>query len=138
MTNPGYKRFRPRWHRERMPIFWWLGQFSYIKFISRELTSLAVAYTAVFLVVQFWALSQGREVYGRLLEFLRSPGALVFHVLVFAVLLFHTVTWLNLAPKALVLHLGGRRIPDRAVLAAHYLAWVAACAAVAWVLLGGS
>jgi fumarate reductase subunit C len=50
-------------------------------------------------------------------------------------LLFHTVTWLNLAPKAIVLHLGGRRLPDAAVLAAHYAAWLVVSAAVVWLFL---
>lgn len=135
--NPKYKLYHPEWHRQRMPIFWWLRKLSYTRFISRELTSVPVAYAAVLLLAQIWALSRGEETYHRFLEILGSPVALVVHGAVLAGLLFHSVTWLNLAPKALVLRLRGRRLPDAAVVAAHYLAWLAASALTAWLLFGG-
>jgi fumarate reductase subunit C len=116
----------------RMPIFWWLGKLSYTKFIIRELTSIAVGYTAVVLLVQIWGLSRGSNFFA---DWLRSPFALVVHSFVLIVLLFHTITWLNLAPKALVVRVGGRRIPDQAVLIAHYFAWIAASALVLWSLM---
>lgn len=119
-----------------MPIFWWLGKLSYTKFITRELTSLAVAYSAIILLVQIWVLSRGRDAYEHFVRWLQSPVALILHTVVVLVLLFHTFTWLNLAPKALVLRVGGRRVPDQAVLAAHYLGWVAATSLVIWYLLG--
>lgn len=134
--NRNYRLYHPKWHRSRMPIFWWLKKLSYTKFITRELTSLAVGYAAVALLAQVWALSRGEEAYGRFVAFLQSPVVLVLHGLLLLALLFHTVTWLNLAPKALVLRLGGRRVPDQVVLAAHYLAWLLATGLVAWVLLG--
>jgi fumarate reductase subunit C len=138
MTNPTYKRHHPRWHRERMPIFWWLAKLSYTRFISRELTSLAVAYAALLLLVQVWALARGLEAYGRFVGFLRSPAALAFHTLVVLGLLFHTLTWLHLAPKALVVRLGRRRLSDGVVLLAHYGAWIVASGLVAWALVGSS
>ena len=115
-----------------------MRQLSYTKFIFRELTSLAVAYSVVLLLTQIWVLSLGEEAYERFTTLLQSPPALIFNGLVLLVLLFHTVTWLNLAPRALVVHLGGRRLPDTAVLAAHYLAWLLASGLVAWVLLGST
>jgi fumarate reductase subunit C len=47
-------------------------------------------------------------------------------------LLLHAITWFNLAPRAIVLHIRGRRVPDRAVLAGHYAEWFVVSAAVAW------
>ena len=58
-----------------------------------------------------------------------------FHVLVLIVVLFHAITWLNLAPQALVVRLAGRRVPDGRVLLGHYAAWLAASALVVWLLL---
>ncbi len=135
--NAGYKLFRPKWHRRRMPIFWWLGKLAYTRFIARELTSLAVAYAALLLLAQVWALGRGAETYARFLDLLQTVPALVVHTLVLGVLVFHSVTWLSLAPRALVVKLGRRRLPDAAVLTAHYLAWIAASAAVVWLLLWG-
>lgn len=134
--NPEYKLYHPKWYRERMPIFWWLRKLSYTKFITRELTSLAVGYAAVLLVVQIEMLSRGEEAWGGFQELLRSPALLTFHGVVLLFLLIHTITWLNLAPRALVVRLGRVRIPDGAVLFGHYAAWLAASVVVAWLLVG--
>lgn len=128
--NPEYKLYHPKWYRERMPIFWWLEKLSYVKFIVRELTSLAVGYAAVLLTVQVWMAGRGEE--ARFTRFLQSPPVLIFHTLVFAALLFHSVTWLNLAPKAMVVRIGHRQVPPPIVLIAHYLAWLAASALLIW------
>ena len=133
-ANPKYELYHPKWYRKRYPIFWWLEKFAYAKFITRELTSLAVAYAAVFLMLQVWALSKGPETYQRFLDFLGSTPVLIFHGVVLAALLFHSVTWFNLAPQALVLRLGRRRIPNAMVLAGHYAAWLLATALVVWLV----
>ena len=79
--------------------------------------------------------SEYADAYQRFTDLLRSPVVLMLHGVVLLSLLFHSVTWLNLAPRALVLHLGRRRVPDAAVLAAHYAAWLAATALVVWLLV---
>lgn len=135
-SNPKYELYHPKWHRKRYPIFWWLERFSYGKFIAREVTSLAVGYAAVLVMVQVWVLSRGEQAYERFTQFLGSPLVLVFHGVVLLALLFHSVTWLNLAPKALVLSVRGKRLPDAAVLAGHYAAWLGATALVVWFLVG--
>ncbi len=136
MTNPKYELYHPKWYRKRLPIFWWLERFSYAKFITRELTSLAVGYTAMLLIAQVWFLSSGEQAYERFLSVLRSPAVLVFHGIVLLFLLFHSITWLNLAPRALVLRVGSKRLPDVAVLAGHYAAWLSATALLVWYLVG--
>ncbi len=128
---------RARWHRERAPIFWWTKRASYVRFILRELTSLAVAWTVVLLLAEAWALSRGAESFQRFTELMRSGPVLVVNGLALGGLLFHSITWLHLAPKAMVVKLGGRRVPDAAILVAHYAAWAAASAAVVWALVGG-
>lgn len=134
--NPRHERYHPKWYRRRVPIFWWLRNFAYTRFISRELTCVFVAYAAVLLLVQVWVASRGPEAYETLMSWLRYPPVLVFHVVVLLALLFHAITWLNLTPKALVLRLRGRRVPDAAILLAHYGAWLAASALVFWGLVG--
>ncbi len=111
-----------------------MEKFAYSKFITRELTSLAVGYAAVFLMLQVWVLSKGQATYERFLDFLESTPMLIFHGVVLVFLLFHSVTWFNLAPKALVVRLGRKRIPDALVLAGHYAAWLVATALVIWLV----
>lgn len=132
MSNPAYRRYHPRWHRARMPIFWWLRKLAYTRFIVRELTSVFVAYAALLLLVEVRALRAGPEAFAAFTGWLRQPLVIGGHVLVLLALLFHTVTWLNLAPRALVVRLGRWRVPGRAVLVGHYLAWLALSAVVLW------
>ena len=134
-VNPSYKLYHPKWYRAPMPIFWWLEKLSYTKFITRELTSIAVGYAAVVLILYVWTLSRGADAYARFVGFLQSPIVLILNSLVFVAVLFHTATWLGLAPKAMVLRVRHRQIPDRAVLAAHYLGWLAASGLVFWFFL---
>lgn len=137
-THARYTPYHPKWYRRRMPIFWWLGRLSYVRFITRELTSLAVGYMALVLLAAVWALARGEAAWAAFLEGLAHPAWLTVHGVVAFFLLFHTVTWLGLAPKALVLKLGRRRLPDAAVVAAHYVAWAAASALVLAFFLRGT
>lgn len=136
--NPEYTPHHPKWYRRRIPIFWWIRKRAYVKFIARELTSPFVAYAAALLLVQVWALARGDAAYARFTAWLQLQPVLVWHGALLLMLFFHTVTWLNLAPKAIVLHVRGRRIPDAMVLAGHYGAWLAASAFLAWLLVGGA
>jgi fumarate reductase subunit C len=61
---------------------------------------------------------------------MRSPAFLVLNTIALALVLFHSVTWFNLAPKAIVLRPGGRRVPDALIAGANYAAWLVLSAAV--------
>ena len=136
MANPKYELYHPKWYRKKSPIFWWLARSSDAKFITRGLSRVGVRYARILLVAQVWFLSRGKQAYERFLSFLQLPAVLVFHGVVLLFLLFHSITWLNLAPRALVLHVGGKRLPDAAVLAGHYAAWLVATALSVWFLVG--
>ena len=66
-----------------------------------------------------------------------SRGALQALVLALLFVLLHSVTWFNLAPKAMVVRLKGKRMPDALVAGANYAAWLVLSAAVAFFLLRG-
>ena len=133
-ANPRYVLYHPKWYRKRYPIFWWLERFAYGKFITREMTSVVVGYAAVLFMLELWVLSRGPAAYERFVELLGSIPMLILHSVVLAFLLFHSITWFNLAPRALVVRLGRRRIPDALVLAGHYAAWLVATAVVVWLV----
>ena len=131
-----YKLYHPKWYRRRMPIFWWLGRPAYAKFIVRELTSVFVAYAALLLVWQVMALGQGQDAHDQFVAWLQKTPVVIWHWIVLAAVVFHTTTWLNLAPQALVLQLGEKRVPDAVVRGAHYGAWLVASLALLWIFLG--
>ena len=57
------------------------------------------------------------------------------NVVAFIFLLLHAVTWLNLAPRAMAIHIRGQTVPAHAVLAGHYAAWLVVSAVVAWAVM---
>jgi fumarate reductase subunit C len=133
----GYTPYHPRWYRRRVSVWWWLESRSYTGFVLRELTSVFVALFAVVLLWQIRALGQGPDAYARVLARLRSPLFVTLNALALAFVLFHSITWFNLAPKAMVVRLKGKRVPDLVVAGANYAAWIVLSAAVAAILLRG-
>lgn len=132
---PSYKEFHPRWYRPRVSVYWWLGQWQYLKFILRELSSVFVALSVVLILLELQALRRGPEAYSRLQHRLHSPFAIALALISFFFVAFHTITWFNLSPAAMAVRLRGKRIPDVWVAASNYAIWVVASAAVAWVIL---
>jgi fumarate reductase subunit C len=122
--------FHPRWYRRRVSVWWWLKNPAYALFVVRELTSVAVAYFALLLLWQVRALAAGPAAHAAFLDRMRSPAFLALNALALAFVVFHSVTWFNLAPKAIVVRLGGRRVPDALIAGANYAAWLALTAAV--------
>ena len=137
MTTPHYTLYHPRWYRRRVSVWWWLKKRSYTMFVLRELTSVFVAFFALVLLWKLRALVQGPEAYAQFLARLRTPLFLALDVVAFLFVLFHAITWLNLTPKAMVVRLRGKRVPDAMILGANYAAWLVLSAAVAFVLLRG-
>ena len=124
--------------RYRPPIsrLWWVHRRSYLLFALRELSSVGVAWFVVYLLLLVEAVHGGNEAYREFLELSARPWMLVLNVVALAFVLLHAITWFNLAPQAMVVRLGGRRLPARAVAAAHFAAWAATSAVIAWILLG--
>ncbi len=136
-TGTGYTEFHPRWYRSRVSTYWWLGKWAHLKFILRELSSVFVAFFVALMLAEICAVRSGPEGYAEFQEWLRSPVLIALNVASFSFVLFHAVTWFNLAPRAMAVRAGGKRVPDGVVAAANYAAWVIVSATVAWLLLGG-
>ena len=133
--TPIYTRYHPRWYRRRVSTYWWSRQWSYLKFTLRELTSLSVAYFVVIMLLQLAALNRGPDAYARFQIWLKTPVAVVLNAIALLFVLFHTITWFNLAPSAMPVRIGGKRLPDWMVAAPNYVAWIAISAVIAWLIL---
>jgi fumarate reductase subunit C len=125
-----------RAYRQPVSRYWWAKRRSYLLFMLREISCVFVAWFVVYLLLLVHASSAGPDSYARFLDWNANPLVVLVNVVAFIFLLLHAVTWLNLAPRAIVPHIRGRRVPARAVLAAHYAAWLVVSAAVAWVVMG--
>ena len=132
---PIYAEFHPRWYRPRTSVYWWLGQWRYLIFILRELSSVFVATFVVITLFQLRALRNGPEAYARFQHWLQTPFALALSIISFLFVLLHTITWFNLAPRAMPVRLRGKRLPEFLVAAPNYAIWLVVSGAVAWLVL---
>jgi len=130
-----YTEFHPRWYRPRMSVFWWARRRSYLIFVLRELSSVFTAWSVVFLLLLVHAVSEGGRQYRQFLDLSSNPWMLALNVITIAFLVFHAITWFNLAPQAIVVRLRGNRVPRSAITGAHYAAWAMLSALAAWLIL---
>ena len=132
---PAYTEFHPRWYRPRVSVYWWLGEWHYLRFILRELSSVFVALFVIVTLFGLRALRSGPEAYARFMHRLATPAAIVLSTISFFFVLFHSITWFNLAPSAMAIRFRGKRLPDFVVAAPNYALWLVVSVAVAWLVL---
>ncbi len=135
MINP--TEYLPKSYHPRVSTYWWLTRWVYLKFILREASSVFVAWTVILTLLQIRALAAGPARYAEFQDWLRSPLLLALNAVSLFFVVFHAVTWFNLAPKAMVVRVGGRRLPNLAISAPNFAAWAVLSAAVAWILMRG-
>ena len=138
LTNaPLYTEYHPRWYRPHVSVYWWLGQWRYLKFILRELSSVFVAAVIVMTLFQLRALRNGPEAYAHFQQRMQSPVIIAFAVISLFFVVFHSITWFNLTPRAMPVRLHGKRIPEWMVAAPNYALWAIVSFIISWLVLGG-
>ena len=128
--------FQPRRYRRRMSVFWWVSRRSYLIFVLRELSSVFVAWSVVFLLLLVHAVSEGGKQYQQFRNLSSNPWMLALNVVTLAFLLFHAITWFNLAPSAMVVRIRDKRVPRSWIAGVHYAGWALLSALVAWLIVG--
>jgi len=132
--SPVYTEYHPRWLRQRVSTYWWLRKGAYFAFILREASCFFVAWGVVYLLLLVNAVRGGADRYAQFLVWAATPWLVTLNIVSFLFLVYHAITFFQAAPQAMVVHVGGRRVPGQLVLAGHYLAWAVASLAVWWVL----
>jgi len=127
----------PRAYQQRLSTWWWLSSWHYLKFMLRELTSVFVGWFVVVTLLQIRALTSGPAAYQAFEDWLKSPPLLILNSISFLFVVFHSVTWFNVTPKAMPIRMGGKRVPDLLIVLPNYAAWLVLSAAVAWIVLRG-
>jgi fumarate reductase subunit C len=127
----------PRSYRPRVSTYWWVARWPYLKFILREASSVFVAWTVVLTLLQIRAIERGAANYASFQDSLRNPFMLALSLITLLFVVFHAITWFNLAPKAMAIHVGGKRLSELAIAAPNYIVWIVVSGVVAWILLRG-
>ncbi len=116
---------------------WWQRNAFYRAYIVRELTCVAVLVCALELLTGLWRLSQGRAAFDAWRQALAGPWAVVGNLIVLALMLYHAWTWLAVMPKTMpFVFVGGKRVPDRMIVAGAAAAAVVASLVVFGVFVG--
>jgi fumarate reductase subunit C len=117
---------------------WWLERPAYTQYMVREITALFVGGYAVFLLVLIYQATQGQDAFVAFAEGLKSPVSIVLHLLVLVMAIYHTVTWLNATPKAVVLWRGEERVPPETLITGSYGVWLVISVVVAGIALAAA
>jgi fumarate reductase subunit C len=120
-----------------MSTYWWIGRWSYFAFILRELTSVFVAWSVIFVLLLIRAANKGAESYARFLEWSAHPLVMWLNVVTLVMLMYHAVTWFNLAPQALKLRWRGERVGDKWIAGGNYGAWAVISLVIFWLVMRG-
>ncbi len=136
-ATPAYTLNHPRWYRKRVSTYWWLQRWEYLRFVLREVSSVFVAVFVVTTLVQLYALSRGPEAYAGFQTLLKNPFVIALNVVSFLFVVFHSITWFSLSARAMVVRIGGKRVPGALISVSNYAAWLVVSAVIAWFLLRG-
>jgi len=112
---------------------WYMRNGRYKVYVLRELTSFLVAIYSVLTILALSALADSPEHWNAWLASQQSTGMVIFHALALLYFLFfQTFPWFKLAPKAMPVQLGEKKLPDSAIVIGHYVVWVVISLFVFW------
>ena len=123
-----------RLYRPRISTWWWTRKRTYFLFVMRELSSVFVAWSVVFLLLLVYAVGQGEAAYGRFLDWAASPWVIALNVVALVFVLLHTVTWFALTPQAMSVRVMERTVPAFHIIAGQYTGLVVVSLFVLWLV----
>ena len=95
-------RFKPAANTYVRPTRgWWRRNPFYRSYMLREATALFVTLYALNLLLGLFCLQRGEQSYNLWLAAMRAPAAVLFHLLVFMALCYHSWTWFKAMPKTM-------------------------------------
>lgn len=113
---------------------WYMRNGRYKVYMLREMTSFLVVFYFMLTVCAVAALSMDSpDRWNAFLAWQQSSVMLVFHVFALVYFLFfQTFPWFKLAPKAMPVQLGEKKLPDSFIVVGHYVVWVVLSAVIFW------
>ncbi len=113
---------------------WYLRNGRYKIYMLREVTCLLVGFYSALLLCALAALAAGPESWDGFLAWQQNGIMIAVHGLALLYFLFYqTFAWFKLAPKAMPVQLGEKKLPDQAIIAGHYVAWAVLTLFVFWI-----
>jgi fumarate reductase subunit C len=113
---------------------WYMRNKRYKVYVMRELSSFLVGFYTFFVIFALGILATGSaEKWDSFLAAQQNTGMIIFHgVALLYFLFFQTFPWFKLAPKAMPVQLGEKKLPDSYIIVGHYVAWIVVSAFIFW------
>ena len=113
---------------------WYMRNKRYKVYVMRELTSFLVAFYSFLTIIALAALaSDSPDRWNAFLATQQGMGMMIFHALALLYFLFfQTFPWFKLAPKAMPVYLGEKKLADIYIIIGHYVAWVVISVFILW------
>ena len=90
---------------------WWKKNPWFKEYMVHEATAFFVAAYAITLLVGLFRLSQGEAAWNGWLDAMKSPLAIVFHLVLLVAIAYHAYTWFKLFPLTMPpMLVGGKRV----------------------------
>ena len=112
-----------------MPGNWWLKRKTYFLFMVRELTCVFVGGYALFLLLLVARLNDP-EAFAALLD---SPVLITLQIIALPMVLYHSITWIDLTPKVMVLWRGEEKVSPLLIAGANYVIWAILSGVILWI-----
>jgi fumarate reductase subunit C len=113
---------------------WYLASARYRRYMLREVTCLLVGVYCALLIWALAALAGGTpEQWNAFLATQQNTAWVVFHAIALVYyLVYMTFDWFKLAPKAMPVQLGEKKLPGSVIVIGHYVAWIVATVFIFW------
>ena len=120
--------------RQMSTTTWYMRNGRYKVYVLRELSSFLVAFYSFLTIYALAVLASGSaEQWNGFLASQQGAGMVIFHALALLYFLFfQTFPWFKLAPKAMPVHVGEKKLPDSYIIIGHYVAWIVVTAFIFW------
>src|SRR5210317_169844 len=112
--------------RQMSTTTWYMRNGRYKVYVLRELSSFLVAFYSFLTIYALAVLASGSaEQWNAFLASQQGTGMVIFHALALLYFLFfQTFPWFKLAPKAMPVQVGEKKLPDSYIIIGHYVAWI--------------
>ena len=110
---------------------WWRRDPAFMRYMLRETTAVAVLVYAIVMTLGIVRLAQGEAAWNGWLAALRSPWAVMLHVVLLAAMAIHAQSWFAIMPKTMpMLFVFGGRLAAATITRAGWAATVLTSIAV--------
>ena len=113
---------------------WFMRNGRYKVYVLREMSSFLVTFYSFLTIYALGVLAKDSpEQWFAFLASQQSLAMIIFHTLALLYFMFYqTFPWFKLAPKAMPVQLGEKKLDDSYIIIGHYVAWVVITLFILW------